>query len=455
MSSEQLGLTESVSMALGGMIGGGIYAVLGVVTGITGPATWVSFCLAGVVAACAGYSYNALNDVDDENQGGSVSFVQSFVGNSTLAGMAGWTLLFGYVGSMAMYAFAFGEFTVALGGVPDSVGAVPLRPVVSVAAVAGFVGLNLLGAQATGSAENVLVAAKVGVLVAFGVGGIAYVALGSDGATLSLGFSRLTSFGPVVAAAVSFVAFQGWQLLFYDQESIENPVETIRKAVYVSIPVAVLIYGMVAVVTIALAPEALRSHPHTALADAAGAITESFGLRRAGALVISLSALFSTGSAINATLFSTGHFAKGMLSDDLLPDRIGDSEAEGIPTRTLLVLGGVTAAFAAIGSLGGITAFASVAFIVVFGSMSYLALRERDRDRIDPVPPAVGLVGTAAFLPLLFWHLYTNQRHTFYVVVVVSVVAVAVELLYFERDAIEEEVESVEPEFVEERSPFR
>ncbi|ELZ20313.1 cationic amino acid transporter [Halosimplex carlsbadense 2-9-1] len=448
MASEQLGLTESVSMALGGMIGGGIYAVLGVVTGITGPVTWVSFALAGVVAACAGYSYNALNDVDDDNQGGSVSFVQSFVGNSTLAGMAGWTLLFGYVGSMAMYAFAFGEFTVALEGVPDSVGAVPLRPVVSVAAVAGFVGLNLLGAQATGSAENVLVAAKVGVLVAFGLGGLVSVTTGASGATLSLGLSRITSFGPVVAAAVSFVAFQGWQLLFYDQESIENPVETIRTAVYVSIPVAVAIYALVALVTIALAPEALRSHPHTALADAAGAITAPFGLRGAGVLVISLSALFSTGSAINATLFSTGHFAKGMLSDDLLPDRIGDSQAEGIPTRTLLVLGGVTAAFAAIGSLGGITSFASVAFIVVFGAMSYLAFRERDRDRVNPLAPAVGLVGTAGFLPLLFWHLYTNQRHTFYVVVAISVLVVAVELLYFERDAIEEEVESVEPDIV-------
>ena len=87
-----------------------------------------------------------------------------------------------------------------------------------------------------------------------------------------------------------------------------------------------------------------------------------------------------------------------------------------------------------------------VAFVVVFGGTSYLALRERDRDRINPVPPAVGLVGTAAFLPLLFWHLYANQRHTFYVVLVLSVVGV--ELLSFEREAIEAEVESVGPDIV-------
>jgi len=450
VSSDNLGLTASVSIALGGMIGGGIYAVLGVVAGIAGPATWIAFAAAGAVALCAGYSYNVLNAVDD-NQGGSVSFVQSFVGSTTLAGMTGWTLLFGYIGSMAMYAFAFGEFAVGLGGVPGSAAGVPLRPAISVLAVAGFVGLNLLGARATGSAENVLVAAKVAVLVAFGLGGIAVLTVG-DGPLVSSGLSELPSFGPVMAAAVSFVAFQGWQLLYYDQERIEDATETIRRAVYIAIPASVAIYVLVAVTTVALVPQALEQHPHTALAKAAGRVVEPVAPRQVGVVAISLSALFSTGSAINATLFSSGYFAKGMVSDDLLPDRAGDASASGIPTRTLLVLGAVTAAFAAVGSLGAITSFASVAFIVVFGAMCYLALRERARDEINPVPPAVGLLGTAAFLPLLFYHLYRSQPTTFYAVVVIAVAVVAVELLYFERDVIAEEIEAVE-ERVETAAP--
>ncbi|WP_276276795.1 APC family permease [Haloarcula regularis] len=260
MSGSELGLAEAVSMALGGMIGGGIYAVLGVVAGITGPATWFAFVVAGLVAACGAYSYTVLNGVDDAHQGGSVSFVQRFVGNSTLAGMTGWTLLVGYVGSMAMYAFAFGEFTVALDAVPDSVAAVPLRPLVSVAAVAGFVGLNLVGARATGVVENVLVAAKVMVLVAFGLGGIVY-ATSSGSTTISLGADQLPTFGPVIAAAVSFVAFQGWQLLFYDQESFEDPSDTIGRAVAIAIPAAVVVYVLVAVATVTLAPQAVTKHP--------------------------------------------------------------------------------------------------------------------------------------------------------------------------------------------------
>ncbi len=442
---EQFGLTGSVSIALGGMIGGGIYAVLGVVAGVTGPATWAAFVAAGVVALCAGYAYNALNRLDD-NRGGSVTFVQSYVGNSTLSGMVGWTLLVGYVGSMAMYAFAFGEFAVAL-GLPETVavaGGLPTRPVVSVAAVAGFVGLNLLGARATGSVETVLVVAKVAILLAFGGVGLWYATTVAT-EPVSLGLSQLTTPGPVVAAAISFVAFQGWQLLFYDQDSIADPVATIRRAVYVSIPAAVVVYVLVGVVTVALAPEAIQNHPHVALSDAAGRMMSPFGLAAAGAAALSLSALFSTGSAINATLFSAAHFAQGMVGDELLPDRIADADAEGVSDRTVVVLGTLTAAFSAVGSLGAITSFASLSFIVVFGAVSALALGTRDREGVSAVPPAVGLAGTAAFFPLMLYRLATEEPATFRVVLLVAAAVLAAELLYFERETLEREVEQMTP----------
>jgi amino acid transporter len=443
---ENLGLKEAVSMALGGMIGGGIYAVLGVVTQITGAATWFAFTLAGVVAISAGYSYNKLNDLSGQQQGaasgGSVTFVQCFTGNTTLAGMVGWTLLFGYIGSMAMYAFAFGEFAVALGFVPEAVAGLPLRPIISVAAVAGFVGLNLLGARATGSTENVLVAVKIAVLVTFGAVGLAYAVFG-PGQPATFGFSQFASFSPVMAAAVSFVAFQGWQLLFYDQSSIEDPLDTIPKAVYLSIPVAVAIYILVAVATFNLAPEALQSHPHTALIDAAGTLLGTVGLAGLAAFIISGSALFSTGSAINATLFSSGYFAKGLIGNDLLPDRVGDSSVSGIPSRTLVGIGVVTAVFSAYGSLGAITSFASLSFILVFGGMSLLAFQQRDEASVNPILPALGTLGALGFFPLMFYHLYRSQQGTFYAVLLLALGVLAVELLYFERDVVADEIESI------------
>ncbi|QLD86435.1 amino acid permease [Natronomonas halophila] len=440
--AEELGLPGSLSIALGGMIGGGIFAVLGVVAGITGSLTWLAFVLAGLVALGAGYSYNALNALVDAS-GGSVTFVRCFVGNTTLAGMVGWTLLVGYIGSMGMYAVAFSEFALGFSALPSSLGGVPLRPVLSVGVVALFVGLNLLGARASGTAENALVGGKIAVLVALGVGGIVF-ATAVEPRPLDYGLDRLPAFGPIMSAAVSFVAFQGWQLLFYDQESIENPTETIRKAVYIAIPSAVAIYVVVAVVTTNLASEALRTHPHTALASAAEPLLGYFGYASVGFTIVSLAALLSTGSALNATLFSSGHLAKGMVSQNLLPDRISDGEADGVPPTTLVVLGAITAALTVPGSLGAVTSFASLAFIVVFGSVSYLAFRHREEATINPLPPLVGMVGAVSFLPLLFWHLYHNEPETFVTVLAIAVVVALAEVLYFEHDALKEEVVAFE-----------
>ncbi|GCF14370.1 amino acid transporter [Haloarcula mannanilytica] len=441
MGESNLGLTEAVSIALGGMIGGGIYAVLGVVAQITMAATWAAFVLAGVVALCAGYSYNTLNSLRDAH-GGSVSFVQCYLGNATLAGMVGWTLLFGYIGSMAMYAFAFAEFAIAL-GLPDGIAGLPTRPAVSVLAVAAFVGLNLLGARSTGTVENILVALKLAILVAFGILGLAYIH-GFSAAPVDIGLDRLTSTSPIVAAAISFVAFQGWQLLFYDQEGIENPVETIRKAVYIAIPVAVAVYVLVGVVTVNLVPDALTNSPHVALKDAAATMLSPYGLSSFGAVLLSVSALFSTGSAINATLFSAAHFAKGMLTDDLLPDNVGDAETDGVPERTVVLIGTVTAAFAAVGSLNAITSFASLSFIVIFGAMSVLAFQQRDKSAVHPVPPALGAVGALGFFPLMLWNLRTREPATFYMVLVIAGAVIAVELLYFERAYLERKVTRIE-----------
>jgi hypothetical protein len=131
-----------------------------------------------------------------------------------------------------------------------------------------------------------------------------------------------------------------------------------------------------------------------------------------------------------------------MLEDDLLPDRIGDADADGAPTRTLLILGLITAAFTAYGSLQGITSFASLAFITVFGSMSFLAFRHRAGLRTG-ILPAVGVVGAVLFFPSLVYHLAVMEPAVFSVVLVVTVVLLGLEILYFERETIRSEIDGV------------
>lgn len=440
VSDEKLGLIGAMSISVGGMIGGGVYAVLGVVVLQAGAASWLAFTGACLISMGASYSYIKLNRISGK-KGGSVTQIEAFTGRSTLAGMIGWTLLFGYIGAMAMYAFAFGGFTLELlhsTGVlsADAVFGVPIQPLLSVLVIGVIVGLVVAGTKVTGLVETALATTKTVIILGFGIWGFAY-GFGTFGfdpvAPIEFGFEKLTTPAPIViATAISFVSFQGWQLLVYDQESIRNPERNVPIAIYASIVITIILDGMIAILVFSYADiDQIVANPEVAVAFAA----ETF-IGPAGFLIIAVSALLSTGSAILGTLFSSAHFAKGMIRAGLLPDRTGNTDVGGAPPRTTVLLGAFTAILVLIGGLEGIISFGSLMFMVVFGAMSYLALQQRHRDEVNPVPPLVGVVGSFGAFPILVWHMYTNEPAVFGTVVVTAVAVFAVEVLYFGRTTI-------------------
>ncbi|SIR05550.1 Amino acid transporter [Haladaptatus litoreus] len=441
MASEKIGLSECISMAVGGMVGGGIFAVLGVVAITAGTLAWLAFVVAGIIALSAGYSFVRLGRLANEGDG-PLTYVERFTGSPKLAGMTGWTFVVGYVGTMAMYAFAFGGYFVSLVGV-QSVAGIPARPLVSGGIVVCFVALNTLGAHASGRTEDALVGLKVLILLLFGVGGLYY---GFRHGEIQSGFSEF-GVGPVVAAALSFVAFEGWELLLFDRNSVRNPAETIRTAIYVSIVGVTGLYVIVAVVTTNLVtPAVIQQNSETALAIAARPFFGQFGF-----VLISVAALFSTGSAINATLFSSSRLLSRMVSEEYLPAQL-ESDDSDEPVRAVVVLGLLTIGFTVLGSLDGISSFASLAFITIFGGVSYLAFRNRTNRsdhattgaRVTTVVPAFGVLGALATVVALVWHLYTSQQSVFWTVAVIAIVVVTVELLYFERKPIEKRLSPTE-----------
>lgn len=228
--------------------------------------------------------------------------------------------------------------------------------------------------------------------------------------------------------------YEGWQLLFYDQETIADPQDTLGKGVYIALPITMLIYILVALATTNLLPQqVMRKNADVALMIASQKFMPSIGVTLVG-----LSALFSTGSAINATLFSSALYAKNMLSDGLLPDQFGDADKSGAPTRTVLVIGAFTILFTIYGSLEGITSFASLSFIIVFGAMNFLAVRERASLDANHYIPMFGLFGSLVFFPLMLYYLYTKEHGVFNAVILISIAVILIEFLYFERRSIEE-----------------
>jgi len=401
--AESVGFPEAVSMAVGGMVGGGIFAVLGVVAATAGTAAWLAFVAAGVLAGCAGYSFVRLMRATS-GDGGPIAQIEDVTGARWIAGLTGWVFTFGYVGTMAMYAYAFGSYALELLGVHAILG-LPARPVVSVVAVAGFTGLNALGARASGRTEDALVVAKVCILLVLGGGGIWY---GLQQGTIDSGLSNLGG-GAVSAAAMSFVAFEGWELLTFDLDSIEGGGETVRRAIYTSIVFTTFLYILVAVTTTNLvSTETIQAHAETALAYAARPF-----LHETGFVLVAVAAVLSTASALNATLFSASRLTQQVA--DTTQSREGSATTQhhrggngGTTVRSLFVLGTLTALLTAYGSLESVTSFASGAFITIFGGVSAIAYTTRD-DLVSTVVPALGAVGAVVGLLGLFWHLHRSN----------------------------------------------
>jgi len=114
-NDEKLGLKEVVAMGVGGMVGGGIFSVLGLAIREAGHAAPVAFALGGVLALLTGHSYAKLG-LAFHSDGGSFTYLEHAFKHTNIAGLGGWLLLVGYVGTLALYAYTFGVYGAAMLG---------------------------------------------------------------------------------------------------------------------------------------------------------------------------------------------------------------------------------------------------------------------------------------------------------------------------------------------------
>ena len=388
-------------MAVGGMVGGGIFSTLGVVVVIAGAWAWLSFLTAGIVALAAGYSYVKLAAHYGEG-GGAFTFLRE-INRLGLAGSLSWVLIVGYVLTNSVYALTFGEY---LGNV---LGAGTWFPrVAAVAILAFFTGLNLRGVGEAGGVEVVLVWFKLAVLVGLAGWGLAQW----NPAMLSQGVPDSGVGAALFGGASVFMAYEGFQLVTYDFDDIANPQKTLGRAVLSAIVVVIAVYVVVALgVPMLIGADEVVENQEVALAVAG---RQAFGI--AGLVVVSIGAAFSTGSAINATLFATARLAYEVAEDGELPAAVHHRNRAGIPDRAVTGLGVCAMACAMVGGLATLVEAASLTFLFTFAVVGGLAFRQRAGSRIvtgfgaaaaaaATVALVVRLIGTdpiaLAFLSLL------------------------------------------------------
>ncbi|MFB6151636.1 MAG: APC family permease [Haloarculaceae archaeon] len=409
----ELGLLDATMIGMGAMIGAGIFVLTGLAAEIAGPAAILVFALNGVVTAFTGLSYAELASAIPKS-GGGYAFVRE-VFDDFQSFVMGWMLWFAYMIAGALYALGFApnflELLHVYGVVPppDQVGAVAL-PVLDLGvpagltlaflAVAFFVSLNAASTAASGSVETIFTATKVSILVVF-------VAFGAASPMFSAAefqplFPEAGAAAVLPAMGLTFIAFEGYDLITTVTEEVENPRENIPKAIFVSLAATVVVYLAVVSVAIGtLGADGLAAAGEAGIAEAATAFMPTgIPVIKNGGAVIVFGAVFSTLTALNAVVIASSRVAFSMGREGQLLPRFGQLHYRyGTPFVAILasavvMLGSVVLPTKSAGNMSSL--FFLLSFIVVNGAVIKL---RRERPAMNrpyempyyPVPPILGI----------------------------------------------------------------
>lgn len=430
---EELKLREIISMGLGGTIGGGIFAALGLSVTIAGNYAALSFLLAGIIALISGYSFVRIEEYLKKD-GGTFTFIKDLIHNRFSATYNGWVLLTGYVGTMALYSYAFGAFAEIL---LEPFISVP-RSFLSLGVMLMFLVLNLKGVKESGVAEDILVAFKIIVLVAFGISGLAIILISPD---LSF-FQTIPQNGDITAAFIAipiiFVSFEGFELLTYEYSEIERREVNFKKGVYITIITATLIYILIVVVVASVVtPEEIMRYDDTILAYAATRIFNNPIVNSAAFVIVGITALFSTASAINATLFGTSRLASTIAQEGDLPQIFAKKNKNNIPYVSLITITAVTTIFTVFGTLLQISTFASIAFLTIFAIANYIAYKSPEV-KANPILTLSALLAILISIPVFAIHVWRQDPMTIYYIALIAtllLVLVGLFLRFFQRES--------------------
>lgn len=289
----------------------------------------------------------------------------------------------------------------------------------------GFLGINLRGVRTSGAIELGIVAIKLLILAVFAVVGL----IGIKAKHFMPLFDRGHT-SPLIAVALIFVAYEGFELIPNAIDEMADPARNLRRSIVIAVVLTTVIYIVVAVAALGnLTPAQIQQDQEYVLAVAARPT-----LGQAGFVMIGIAALLSTASAINATLFGAARLAMVMARERALPRMFALQErTRPVPYVALLVLTGMSLAFALVAPLGAISGFASATFLVIFAAVNFSALRLAKKIGLaPPIPLAGGFLATAS-LGTLLWHDWQADRPSLYLLITIYGTVVAVEAVLIAR----------------------
>lgn len=417
---KDLGLGELIAIALGGMVGGGIFSILGVSVEQIGNSTPIAILIGGLLAFFAAYSYVKLALLY-KDEGATYSFFKKTFPNSTVASsIIGWLIVFGYISTLALYAFTFSSyFCSQFPALNDPFG----QKMVAGLVIAFFAIINLISVKGMGEIEDILVYTKIIILLF--ISGL-LVGKGDIQKLSPLIESSSSLSNILIVSAITFVAYEGFQLVIHAYNEMEEPQKNIPKAIYSSIIIATILYVLLSIAAISVIPkENLIADKEYALA--AGAKEFLGGL---GQFIVILGALLATSSAISGTLFGSSRLMAVIANEGYFPRILAHKIKFHIPNYAIIIISLLAYVLVISGGLQVILEFGSITFIIVSFLMAYANYIKRNQTDSQPFFAILAMLGLLAAGILIVYFEFTENREQFYFIIGIYIMLAICAFLY-------------------------
>lgn len=398
--SDKIGLKEAMSIGIGGMVGGGIFAILGLAVSLAKGGTLIAFLIAGSLALLTSYSYTKLSLVYPD-RGGTVKFINQGLGKNIFSGGLNNLLWISYIIMLGLYASAFGSYAPNLFSLTEDTNLD--THIYSSAIVLLATAINYYSIKVVSKIESYAVIIKLIILIGFiGVG--IYGLIGNP----NIDQLNLKNWeGPInllTGGMVIFVAYEGFELIANSASDIIEPKKNIPRAYYWSVLFVIFLYIIIAGVTIGSLPfnEIAKAEDYV-LAEAARPT-----LGQIGFTIMTIAALISTFSAINASLYGGSRVSYEIAEDDELPHELTSqfwNQPVGLIITSVLTLILVNSL-----ELKSISTSGSVGFLLIFSLVNYSAYKLSSKIKASKLVTLSGFILCLIATIVLIIQQYSENR---------------------------------------------
>ncbi len=416
-AQKKITLIGAISMAVGTMVGASIFSIFGVGAEIAKQDLPETFIISAFYAFAVAYSYMKFGKKIVSNAG-PIAFVLKGFGDTIVTGSLSVLMWLSYVVSISLFAKGFAGYFIPLLGITATPLSIGLTVVV---VISFFTVLNFFGSKAVGKAEFYIVMVKLLILGVFIVGGLFTI----KPELIAPSFDSSHISGMIHASVIFFLSYMGFGLVTNMSENMENPQKNVPKAIIISIIIVSIIYVTVAIAAVGnLSLKQLIAAQDNALAVAAQPFLGNFGF-----LLISIGALFSISSALNATLYGGANTAYSFAKEGELPKFFERKEWFGT-TEGLYITAGLGMLFALLFDIGGVAAITSSVFTVIYIFVMIAHLKLIKEIGGNKITVSFNLLLVSLVFLLLLYFQWIDQRIVFYGTIITFVISFVVEYIY-------------------------